>query len=44
VPVLFRFPQSLIDRIDAHAEAVDLARSEAVRRLIEAGLKRRPKA
>jgi len=41
--VAFRPPQQLIDAIDAWAAAAEVSRSEAMRRLIEAGLKRRPK-
>jgi hypothetical protein len=42
--VAFRPPQQLIEAIDAWAAAAEVSRSEAMRRLIEAGLKRRPKA
>ena len=34
---------SLVVVLDAYAEKTRITRSEAVRRLIEAGLKRRPK-
>jgi hypothetical protein len=38
-PVLFRFPPALIEAIDAYAATSELRRSEAVRRLVELGLK-----
>jgi Arc/MetJ-type ribon-helix-helix transcriptional regulator len=39
-----RFPQDLIDAIDAWAAKNDASRSEAIRRLVELGLgKRKPK-
>jgi Ribbon-helix-helix protein, copG family len=38
-----RFPVALVEAIDNWAKAEGIGRSEAVRRLIEAGLKRRPK-
>lgn len=41
--VAFRPPQELINAIDAWAAAAKVSRSEAMRQLIEAGLKRRPK-
>lgn len=33
------FPPEIVAAIDAHAAAADLTRSEAVRRLVESGLK-----
>jgi hypothetical protein len=42
--VTARLPQDMIDSLDARAEADGVTRSETMRRLIEAGLKRRPKA
>lgn len=36
-----RFPQDLIDTIDAWAAKNDASRSEAIRRLVELGLKRK---
>ena len=41
--VAFRPPLELVAAIDAWAERAGLNRSEAMRRLIEAGLKRPPK-
>lgn len=38
--VLFRFPRELLAAIDGYAQKSGIARSEAVRRLIEAGLKK----
>ena len=38
-PILFRFPPALIEAIDAYAAGSDLGRSEAVRQLIDLGLK-----
>jgi hypothetical protein len=38
-PILFRFPPTLIEAIDAYARSRELGRSEAVRQLIEVGLK-----
>jgi hypothetical protein len=38
-----RVPQKVIDAMDAWAEKNGVTRSTAVARLIEAGLKRRPK-
>jgi metal-responsive CopG/Arc/MetJ family transcriptional regulator len=34
----------MVDRIDKWADATGVKRSDAIRQLIEAGLKRRPKA
>ena len=39
-----RLPALLSKAIDKWAEVVGVSRSEAIRRLIEAGLKRRPKS
>ena len=39
-----RVPAETIAAIDAYAAKVGTTRSDAMRRLIEAGLKRRPKA
>lgn len=39
-----RFPQDLIDSIDAWAAENDASRSEAIRRLVELGLKGKGKA
>lgn len=39
-----RFPQDLIDSIDAWAAENDASRSEAIRRLVEIGLKAKGKA
>jgi Ribbon-helix-helix protein, copG family len=44
VLVAGRIPPSLAAVLDAYADKAGITRSEAVRRLIEAGLKRRPKA
>ena len=41
--VTIRMPQALIDGADAWATANDVGRSEAVRRLVELGLKAKPK-
>jgi hypothetical protein len=41
--VAFRPPAELVEAIDAWVAAADVSHSEAIRRLIEAGLKRRPK-
>jgi metal-responsive CopG/Arc/MetJ family transcriptional regulator len=38
-----RVPTSMVDRIDKWADATGVKRSDAIRQLIEAGLKRRPK-
>jgi hypothetical protein len=38
------FPPALVAILDAYAAREGINRSEAVRRLVEAGLKRRPKA
>jgi metal-responsive CopG/Arc/MetJ family transcriptional regulator len=38
-----RFPDALVEAMDEWAKAAGVVRSEAARRLIEAGLKRRPK-
>jgi hypothetical protein len=38
-----RLPPALATAVDAYAAGAGITRSEAVRRLIEAGLKRRPK-
>ncbi len=37
-----RFPDGLVEAMDAWADAAGVTRSEAARRLIEAGLKQRP--
>jgi metal-responsive CopG/Arc/MetJ family transcriptional regulator len=39
-----RVPAELIAAVDAYAAKAGINRSDAMRRLIEAGLKRRPKA
>ena len=39
-----RLPPPMIEALDERAEAEGVTRSETMRRLIEAGLKRRPKA
>jgi metal-responsive CopG/Arc/MetJ family transcriptional regulator len=39
-----RVPTSMVATIDKWAGAVGVKRSDAIRQLIEAGLKRRPKA
>jgi hypothetical protein len=41
--VAFRPPVELVEAIDKWAAASGMSRSEAMRQLIEAGLKRRPK-
>jgi hypothetical protein len=41
--VAFRPPLELVAAIDAWAKAAGVSRSEAMRQLIEAGLKRSPK-
>ena len=41
--VAFRPPGELVEAIDKWAAASGVSRSEAMRRLIEAGLERRPK-
>jgi hypothetical protein len=41
--VFVRLPTSVLSRLDTWATKQDISRSEAIRRLIEAGLKRRPK-
>jgi hypothetical protein len=41
--VTARLPQDMIASLDAYAERDGVTRSEVMRRLIEAGLKRRPK-
>jgi hypothetical protein len=41
--IFTRLPPETLRALDAHAAKSDITRSEAVRRLIEAGLKRRPK-
>jgi hypothetical protein len=38
-----RLPSAMIEALDSRAEADGVTRSETMRRLIEAGLKRRPK-
>ena len=42
--VTARLPQDMIDSLDGRAKTEGATRSEIMRRLIEAGLKRRPKA
>ena len=42
--VVVRMPQTLIEEADAWAAANDTVRSEAVRRLVELGLKAKPKS
>ena len=39
-----RIPPALVVVLDAYADKTGITRSEAVRKLIEAGLKRRPKS
>jgi hypothetical protein len=41
--LIAKVPPSLVAAIDAWAASAKVTRSEAMRRLIEAGLKRRPK-
>jgi hypothetical protein len=41
--VTARLPQDMIDSLDTRAKSEGVTRSETMRRLIEAGLKRRPK-
>jgi hypothetical protein len=41
--VFVRLPTNVLMRLDAWATKQDVTRSEAIRQLIEAGLKRRPK-
>jgi hypothetical protein len=39
-----RVPAEIITELDAYAAKAGISRSDAMRRLLEAGLKRRPKA
>jgi hypothetical protein len=41
--VFVRLPTLVLTRLDAWATKQDVSRSEAIRRLVEAGLRRRPK-
>ena len=41
--VTARLPQAMIDALDERATSANVTRSEVMRRLIEAGLKRPPK-